>query len=57
MRLVTYCPELKMEKVDEVKASNLRMTLDVCTNEREKPSFGFIGLTKKKSQVRCTDPR
>ena len=35
MRLVTYCPELKMEKIDEVKASNLRMTLDACTNERE----------------------
>ena len=33
MRLVTYCPELKMEKVNKVKASNLRMTLDICTNE------------------------
>ena len=22
------------------------MTLDACTNEREKPSFGFSGLTK-----------
>ena len=57
MRLVMYCPELKMEKVGEVKALNLRMTLDACTNEGEKPLFDFTGFTKRKSQVRCTDPR
>ena len=51
--IVTYCPELKMEKVDEVKASNLRMTLDACTNEGEKPLFDFTGLTKRKNQIRC----
>jgi len=33
-KLVTYCPQL-MEKVDEVKASNLRMVFDTCTNVRE----------------------
>ena len=26
-------------------------------NVREKPSYSFIGLTKRKNQVRCTDPR
>ena len=47
MRLVTYCPQLRMEKIDEVKASNLRMTFDACTNVREKPSFSFTGLTNR----------
>ena len=48
-----------MEKVGEVKASNLRMTLDACTNEGEKPLLDFTCLTKRKSQVYkvYTDPR
>ena len=45
-----------VKKVDEVKASNLKMTLDVCTNEGEKPLFDFTCLTKRKNQVRCIDP-
>ena len=31
-------------QIHKAKASNLRMTLDACTNEGEKPLFG---LTKK----------
>ena len=41
-----------MEGMEDVKASNSIMILKTCTSAREKPSFAFTGLTKRKSQAK-----
>ena len=57
MRPLMHCQQLRMEQVENVKASNSRTALDVYTNVREKPLFASIDPTSRKSQAKCTGPR